>query len=191
MRSNNGRAVEKTLSKGPNPSPELAVSRCTSPSPLPLAFSFIPELLFLSRIHSLSALNAKLEYSDYKGLFQSYYLSNTRSWSQQKRHRAGNLAEVEREREEGGGRVGAALCFSMKAGGACADLHKKSTCRTMAGGRAGGAGLRGPSRGEELVFEPPLPRPGPLLGARSRLRQLQVAGHQADAIERLPGLQRQ
>lgn len=69
---------------------------------------------------------------------------------------------MEREREEGWreGRAGSVL-FSMKAGGASADLHKKSTSpHHWLAGERGGAGLRGPSRGEELVFEP-RPRLGP------------------------------
>lgn len=160
---------EKTLSKGPNPSPELA-GHCTSLLPLPLAFSFIPELLFPSRIRLL-ALNAT-RILDYKGLFQSYYLSNTRSWSQQKRHRAGNLAEVEREREEGWreGRAGSVL-FSMKAGGgACADLHKKSTSpHHWLAGERGGVGAAWAQPAVRSWWSEPRPYLGPApFSARAR-----------------------
>ena len=102
---------------------------------------------------------------------------------------------MEREREEGWreARAGFVL-FSMKAGGPSADLHKKSTSphHWLAGERSGaGRGCVGPAAVRSWRSNPAPASARPLLGARSRLRQLQVAGQQADAIERLPGLQRQ
>lgn len=84
------------------------------------------------------------------------------------------------------------MLFSMNTE-ASADLHRsgpRSTIGWQARERAGPACVGRAAALGSLRGPAPAEAPPPL-GARSRLRQLQVAGARADAIQRLWGRQRQ
>lgn len=84
------------------------------------------------------------------------------------------------------------VLFSMNTE-ASADLHRSGSRSSIGWQIREGAGPAcvGWAAARSSLWSPALAEAPPPVGARSRLRQLQVAGAQADAIQRLWGRQRQ